>query len=205
METKYRILIIRYRREISAVLAGLGVLILISIIRSLSPTVPVIVAGSDLPAGSKLSANDFGKTKIPSSLGWPGIISNQELIIGKVTSHAIDAGQPFSKSDLISSDLLAGFSDNKIAISIPLGPNRSEAFLTSGNHINVYAAQSGMAAELVAFNAVVLFIPQNASSAFNFDSSGEKSLILAVNQSESAAIAAYIGNGTFTFALLPNS
>jgi hypothetical protein len=62
-----------------------------------------------------------------------------------------------------------------------------------------------MAAELVAFNAVVLFIPQNASSAFNFDSSGEKSLILAVNQSESAAIAAYIGNGTFTFALLPNS
>ena len=204
MESKYRILIIRYRREISAVLAGLGILILISIIRSLSPTVPVIVASSDLPAGSKLSANDFGTTKIPSSLSWPGIISTQELIIGKVTSHAIDAGQPISKSDLISSDLLAGFSENKIAISIPLGSNRSEAFLASGNHINVYAAQSGMAAELVAFNAVVLFIPQNASSAFSFESSSEKSLILAVNQSESAAIAAYIGNGTFTFALLPN-
>ncbi len=204
METKYRILIIRYRREISAVLAGLGILILVSIIRSLSPTVPVFVASSDLPAGSKLSANDFGTTKIPSSLSWPGIISKQELIVGKVTSHAIDAGQPISKSDLISSDLLAGFSENKIAISIPLGANRSEAFLTSGNHINVYAAQSGMAAELVAFNAVVLFIPQNASSAFSFDSSSERSLILAVNQSESAAIAAYIGNGTFTFALLPN-
>ena len=204
MESKYRILIIRYRREISAVLAGLGILILISIIRSLSPTVPVIVASSDLPAGSKLSANDFGTTKIPSSLSWPGIISTQELIIGKVTSHAIDAGQPISKSDLISSDLLAGFSENKIAISIPLGSNRSEAFLASGNHINLYAAQSGMAAELVAFNAVVLFIPQNTSSGFSFESSSEKSLILAVNQSESAAIAAYIGNGTFTFALLPN-
>lgn len=204
MENKYRILIIRYRREISAVLAGLGILILISIIRSLSPSVPVIVASSDLPAGSKLSANDFGTTKIPSSLSWPGIISNQELIIGKVTSHAIDAGQPISKSDLIGPDLLAGFSENKIAISIPLGSNRSEAFLASGNHINVYAAQSGMAAELVAINAVVLFIPQNTSSAFSFDSSSEKSLILAVNQSESAAIAAYIGNGTFTFALLPS-
>ena len=204
MESKYRILIIRYRREISALLAGLGILILISIIRSLSPTIPVIVASADLPAGSKLSANDFGTTKIPSSLSWPGIISNQELIIGKVTSHAIDAGQPISKSDLIGPDLLAGFSENKIAISIPLGSNRSEAFLSSGNHINVYAAQSGMAAELVAINAVVLFIPQNTSSAFNFESSSEKSLILAVNQSESVAIAAYIGNGTFTFALLPN-
>ena len=204
MENKYRILIIRYRREISAVLAGLGILILISIIRSLSPTVPAIVASSDLPAGSKLSARDFGTTKIPSSLSWPGIISNQEFIIGKVTSHAIDAGQPISKSDLIGPDLLAGFSENKIAISIPLGSNRSEAFLSSGNHINVYAAQSGMAVELVAINAVVLFIPQNTSSAFNFESSSEKSLILAVNQSESVAIAAYIGNGTFTFALLPN-
>ena len=204
METKYRILLIRYRREISAVLAGLGILILISIIRSLSPTVPAIVASSDLPAGTKLSASDFGTSKIPSALSWPGLISSQELIIGKVTSHSIDAGQPISKSDLIGSDLLVGFSKNKIAISIPLGSNRSEAFLTSGNHINVYAAQSGMAAELVAFNAVVLFVPQSDSSAFSFDSSSEKTLILAVNQSESAAIAAYIGTGTFTFALLPN-
>ena len=204
METKYRILLIRYRREISAVLAGLGILILISIIRSLSPTVPAIVASSDLPAGTKLSASDFGTSKIPSALSWPGLISSQELIIGKVTSHSIDAGQAISKSDLIGSDLLVGFSKNKIAISIPLGSNRSEVFLTSGNHINVYAAQSGMAAELVAFNAVVLFVPQNNSSAFGFDSSIEKTLILAVNQIESAAIAAYIGTGTFTFALLPN-
>lgn len=204
METKYRILIIRYRREISALLAGLGILILISIIRSLSPTVPVIVASSDLPAGTKLSSSDFGTTKITRALSWPGLISNQELIIGKVTSHAIDAGQPLSKSDLIGSDLLAGFPDNKIAVSIPLGSNRSEAFLTSGNHVNVYAVQSGMAAELVAFNAVVLFVPQNSSGTFSFDSSSEKSLILAVNQSESASIAAYIGTGTFTFALLPN-
>ena len=205
MGTKYRILLIRYRREISAMLAGLGILILVSIIRSLSPTVPAIVASIDLPAGTKLSANDFRTTKIPSAISWPGLISSQDLIEGKVTSHALSAGQPISKSDLIGSDLLGGFSENKIAISIPIGSNRSEAFLNSGNHINVYAAQAGMAAELVAFDAVVLFIPESKSSTFSFDSSSEKSLILAVNPSESASIAAYIGNGTFTFALLPNS
>jgi Flp pilus assembly protein CpaB len=204
METKYRILLIRYRREISALLAGLGILILVSIIRSLSPTVPAIVAGVDLPAGTKLSASDFRTTKIPSALSWPGLISNKDQIVGKVISHSIYAGQPFSNSDLIGSDLLAGFKGNKIAVSIPLGPNRSDAFLASGDHLNVYAAQAGMAAELVAFDAVVLFVPQNTSSGFSFEGSTEKSLILAVNQSESASIAAYVGSGTFTFALLPN-
>ena len=204
METKFRIFLIRYRREISSLLAAIGVLILISIVRSTVPTLNAVIASKPLAAGTTLTQNLITDKKVSRALAWPGLLTKSDLAIGKVTSHAISAGQPISASDLVSSDLLAGFSSNKIAISIPLKANQTEAFLTSGNHINVYAAQAGMAAQLVAFDAIVLFMPEKLSGTFNFGSSGEQSLILAVNQSESASIAAYIGSGTFTFALLPN-
>lgn len=205
MESKVRIFLIHYRREISAVLAGLGVLLLISVIRSAIPTVYAVVATDDLPAGHEITASQLSTAKIPKSLTWPSLVFETESAVGKVTSHSISAGQPLSNSDFISSDLLTGFGPNQIAISIPLASNQLDAYLTSGNHLNVYAAQSGMPAQLVAHDAVVLFVPPQKSGSFGMQGSTEASLILAVDQGESAAIAAYIGSGTFSFALLPNN
>lgn len=204
METKYRIFLIRYRREISAVLAGIGILILISIIKSSVPTITAVVASQTIPAGTKINESHLSERKIPSSLKWGGLITQPQLVIGKVSSHSIEVGAPFSNSDLISSDLLVGFTENKIAISIPVSSNRLDAYLVSGNRINVYASQPGMEAKLVAFNATVLFVPPAKSGGFSISSSSETSIILAVNQNESLDIAANIGNGNFSFALLPN-
>lgn len=205
MTTNFRTFLVRYRREVSAICAGIGVILLISIIRSATPTVYAAVANRPLPAGHKISASDLTTVKIPKSLTWSSLKTEPNELAGKVTSHAITAGQPIGGSDLISSDLLSGFDSTKIAISIPISTNRIDAYLTSGNHINVYAAESGSPAVLVAANAVVLFVPTQKSGAFQMQSSSETSLILAVDASASASIAAYIGNGTFSFALLPNN
>lgn len=205
MQSKFQVFLVRYRREISAGLAAIGVLLLISIIRSATPTIYANVAIRDLPAGHTISAADISTKKIPESLSWPTLITNSDALIGKVTSHSISANQPISGSDLVSSDLLAGFASNQIAISIPISSNRIDAYLTSGNQINVYATQNGEPAKLVAHRAVVLFVPQNKSGGLTFSSSSESSLILVVDQGESAQIAAYIANGTFSFALLPNN
>ena len=205
MQTKFQLFLIRYRREISAGLAAIGVLILLSIIRAATPTIYAITAVRDLPAGHKIASSDISAQKIPSSLSWSGLVTESELLIGKVTSHSLSSGAPLSKSDVISSDLLNGFPSNQIAISIPISSNRIDAYLTSGNRINVYATQNGEPAKLVAFNAVVLFVPPNKSTGLQLSSSTESALILAVDQGESAAISSYIGNGTFSFALLPNN
>lgn len=205
MQTKFQLFLIRYRREISAGLAAIGVLILLSIIRAATPTIYAITAVRDLPAGHKIASSDISTQKIPSSLSWPGLVTESRLLIGKVTSHSLSSGAPLSKSDVISSDLLNGFPSNQIAISIPISSNRIDAYLTSGNRINVYATQNGEPAKLVAFNAVVLFVPPNISTGLQLSSSTESALILAVDQGESAAISSYIGNGTFSFALLPNN
>ena len=205
MQTKFQLFLIRYRREISAGLAAIGVLILLSIIRAATPTIYAITAVRDLPAGHKIASSDISVQKIPSSLSWSGLVTESELLIGKVTSHSLSSGAPLSKSDVISSDLLNGFPSNQIAISIPISSNRIDAYLTSGNRINVYATQNGEPAKLVAFNAVVLFVPPNKSTGLQLSSSTESALILAVDQGESAAISSYIGNGTFSFALLPNN
>ncbi len=204
MQIKFHLFLIKYRREIAATLAGIGVLLLISIIRSATPTVYATVTTRELAAGHKITSSDIGFQKIPSNLTWPSLLSEPESAVGKVTSHSLSAGQPLGNSDLISSDLLAGFAINQIAISIPISGNRVDAYLTSGNHINVYAAQNGEPAKLVAYDAVVLFVPPNKSGGLSFSGSTESSLILAVDQGESAQIAQYIGNGNFSFALLPN-
>ena len=205
MQTKIQLFLIRYRREISATLAAIGILLLISIIRAATPTIYAITTVRDLPAGHKITSSDLSSKKIPSSLTWPTLLTQTESVIGKVTSHALATGTPLSNSDLISSDLLTGFASNQIAISIPISGNRVDAYLTSGNHINVYATQNGDPAKLVAYDAVVLFVPPNKSGGFQISSSSDNSIILAVNQGESAAISTYIGNGTFSFALLPNN
>ncbi len=203
MSTNFRSFLIRYRREISACFAAIGVLLLISVIRSATPTIYALVATKTLPAGHKISSTDLGTIKIPKSLSWPTLISDLSLIEGKIASHSISIGQPLSNSDLISSDLLSGFTSSQIAISIPVSTNQISAYLTPGNYINVYAAESGAPAVLVAYKAVVLFVPTAKSGAFQIQST-ETSLILAVDPGESAAIASYVGNGNFSFALLPN-
>jgi hypothetical protein len=205
MRTKLQIFIIRFRREISAVSAGLAAILLISIIHAATPTISAMVTTSDLPAGHKISSSDLKVTKIPGSLTWSSLLTKSENVIGKITSHAVAAGQPISSSDLISSDLLIGFNANQVAISIPLQSNRIDAYLTSGNHLDVYATQNGEPAILVAHNAVVLFVPVAKSGSFSLESNSNTSLILAVDSGESASISAYIGNGTFSFVLLPNS
>lgn len=205
MRTKLQIFIIRFRREISAISAGLAALLLISVIHSATPTITALVTTSDLPAGHKISTSDVAISKIPGSLTWSSLITKSENVLGKTTSHSVAAGQPISSSDLIGSDLLIGFNANQVAISIPLQSNRIDAYLTAGNHLDVYASQNGEPALLVAHNAVVLFVPVAKSGSFSLESNSNTSLILAVDAGESASISAYIGNGTFSFALLPNN
>lgn len=205
MRTKFNTLLIRYRREISAISAGLGVLLLISIIRSLTPAIPVQVLTQNISAGHKISAADLTTMKIPESLSWQTLLTSKDQVIGKISSHAISAGQPLSNSDLITTDLLSGFQPSQVAISIPLANNRIDAYLTAGNRLDVFAAQAGTPAILVAHNAVVLFVPPTKSGTFQLESSSATSLILAVDFGESATISEYIGNGVFSFVLLPNN
>ncbi len=66
MQTKIQLFLIRYRREISATLAAIGILLLISIIRAATPTVYAITTIKDLPAGHKITSSDLSSKKIPS-------------------------------------------------------------------------------------------------------------------------------------------
>lgn len=202
MSTNFRIFIIRFRRIISAFSAGLGVLLLISIIRSTTPTVLAASPTADLPAGHKISSSDLTTHKIAKSFAWANLVTKRDGAIGKITTHAIAKGQPLSYSDLITSDLLTGFGPDQNAIAIPITSKQLNAFLTAGNHIDVYASANGEPAALVAHDAVVIFVPASKSGTFGFSGAEESSLILAVNSSQSAGIASYIGAGVFSFVLL---
>lgn len=204
MSTNFRIFLVKYRREISSLSAGLGVLILVSIIRATTPTVHTASVAMDLPAGHKISASDLVERKIPKSFVWENLVTDPADVIGKVTTHAVAKSQPLSYSDLITSDLLNGFAGDQTAIAIPLSSKQLNAYLTSGNHIDVYATLNGEPAVLVARDAVVIFVPTSKSGTFDFQGNDESSLILAVDSSESAAIASYMSSGTFSFVLLAN-
>ena len=204
MSTNFRIFLVKYRREISSLSAGLGILILISIIHATTPTIHTASLANDLPAGHKISATDLVDRKIPKSFVWENLVTNPSDAVGKVTTHAISKNQPLSYSDLITSDLLDGFSSDQTAIAIPLSSKQLNAYLTSGNHIDVYATVNGEPATLIAHDAVVIFVPASKSGTFDFQSNDESSLILAVDSGESAAIASYVGSGTFSFVLLAN-
>ena len=78
--SKYYPLLVRYRRSVSAILAGLGVVIIMSSLAP-KPGVEVLVASKDLPAGRKLTANDFASGQINKNQLWSTVISSPDQLV----------------------------------------------------------------------------------------------------------------------------
>ena len=201
---KFYPLLVRYRRSISAILAGLGVMIIISFLAP-KPGVEVLVASKDLAAGSKLTAQDFTTGQIEENQLWSTVASSSDQLVGKTLARPLAINQPISASDLVGSSLLAGLPANYVAISLPVHSSTNFSLLSPGAQVDIYTAStdglnSGI---LVASRAIILSISSAANSTMFSASNSATGIIVAVDSVAAIGVAGNMISQGFTVALLP--
>ena len=202
--SKYYPLLVRYRRSLAAILAGLGVVIIMSSLAP-KPGVEVLVASKDLAAGSKLTAQDFTAGQIEENQLWSTVASDPDQLVGKTLARPLAINQPISASDLVGSALLAGLPANYVAISLPVHGSTNFSLLSAGAKVDIYTAStdglnSGI---LVASRAIILSISSSATSTTFSASNSATGVIVAVDSVAAIGVAGNMNSQGFTVALLP--
>ena len=203
---KYYPLIVRYRRSIAATLAGIGTLLILSlVIPTPGSQTKVLVATNPLSAGTTLTASDFTQKSLPDDFAWTTLQVEPRDLVGRVLAHSISVNQPISSSDLIGQGLLTGLPENFVAISLPVSASTSASLLSVGNVIDVYGTSNDgyNTGVLVASRARILGIPISAKGSMFSGGSTTSSIIVGVDSVAAISIAGSASNQGFTIALLP--
>jgi len=203
---KYYPLIVRYRRSIAATLAGLGTLIILSlVVPSPGSQTKVLVAIGPLSSGTTLTATDFTQKVIPVDASWNSLQSDPKEIIGRVLARSLASNQPISSNDLVGSELLTGLPENYVAVSLPVIASTDSSLLNVGNFIDVYGTTNdGLnTGVLIASHARILAIPNSAKNSVFSVSSTSSSIIIGVDSVAAISIAGHASNQGFTIAVLP--
>ncbi|MCO5090253.1 Flp pilus assembly protein CpaB [Bosea sp. (in: a-proteobacteria)] len=184
-----------------ALVAGLGAALLVArpspapapATVEAAPTVPVLVAASDIPVGNTVSANDLRWLDWPLASVPDGIIRKDEApeaeteIVGQVARFAILGAEPIRRERLIRTDgtgfLSAVLPSGKRAVAISTdsrGASTAGGFILPNDRVDVVSTwrdESGrngeaFASETILHNIRVLAIGQNVQ-----ERNGEKVVV----------------------------
>jgi Flp pilus assembly protein CpaB len=149
--------VLRRRRPIAALLAGLAVAATVHAVAAPEPpSVPVLVAARDLPAGAELASEDLVTVRFA-----PGSAPEQVARdpVGQVLAAPLRRGEPVTDVRLVGPELTAG-EPGLTAVPVRLPDPGMVALLDVGDRIDLVASdpQAG-GADVVAADVPVLAIP----------------------------------------------
>lgn len=180
---RLRAYLVRFRRELSALCAGVVVLTLGNHLHPLHSH-RVWVARHAIPAGQAITSAAL----IPadSTLDWEYLIRSADQVVGRVAARDIAAGEPVTTRSVIAPSALDG--SGRVALTLEV--TKADAQLVrSGDRIDVLAADGNGLATTVATNAAVVSVP--ASDV----------VVVAVNPTEAVKVAGARAASTFTLVL----
>lgn len=157
LRRRVRRAVLRRRRPLAALLAAVAVAAgLQAVAAPPPPSVPVLVAGRDLPAGTRLRADDVRTAELEPALRPAGAVDDP---VGRVLAGPVRDGEPITDVRLVGPDLTEGV-PGRTAVPVRLPDAAMAALLEPGDRIDLVAADPrGGSADLVAEDAVVLALP----------------------------------------------
>lgn len=154
--------VLRHRRLLAAVLAGLAVAgALQATAPPAAPSVPVLVAARDLAPGTTLRATDLTTAAFAPGSVPEGTVGRRAAL-GRRLVGPVRAGEPLTDVRLLADALLARY-PGAAAVPVRLGDADTVALLRVGDHVTVLAAdpQAGGPAVAVAEAVPVLALPRS--------------------------------------------
>ncbi|TFV53033.1 Flp pilus assembly protein CpaB [Blastococcus sp. TF02A-35] len=161
---------------------------------------PVVVAATDLPAGTRLTAAHLAVVALPGEAVPAGAVDQVEPLHHQVLAGPVRRGEPLTDARLVGAGLTTSLPDGQVAAPVRLADLGVSALVRPGDRVDVLAAapDSG-AAERVAAGALVLAAPGRGSDG----DPGAGLLLLAVDEGTATALAAASATATLTISLPP--
>lgn len=155
--------LLRHRRGIAALLLGVAT---VATLRTLSPAPPdhvdLLVAASDLSAGSEVSADDVTTVRVPHD-AVPEGAQQRDDVVGRTLAGPVRRGEPVTDVGLVTAQMLEGY-PGMVALPVRVPDADVVALLQPGDTIDVVATDpsSGETSQ-VATGARVVTVPSRGS------------------------------------------
>lgn len=163
--------VLRHRRPLAAVLAGLAVLCLVPVLTPASPPMQdVVVAAGDVPGGAVLEQGDVAVRAFPVDYVPPGSFLSVDEVVGRMTGSALTPGEVVTSTRLVSQALAAGAvsrDGSSYAVPVRLEDREVAGLLEAGVRIDIIRARRAGEQAVVAEGVRVITVPRSApDSAF---------------------------------------
>jgi pilus assembly protein CpaB len=130
----------RYRRLLAALLVAGAVTAGISAVAPAPPpTVAVVVAARDLPAGARLGPADLATARVPPQAVPDGAYAGPSPPMGRSLAAPLRRGEPVTDVRLLGPGLLAG-TTGLVEVGVRLADPGSGALVAPGDLVDVLAA-----------------------------------------------------------------
>lgn len=187
MLRRVRRAILRRRRLLAALLTGVAA---VSGLRAASPppepTVPVVVAAHDLPAGARVTGADLMTVEFRPGSQPGGLVEDPA---GRVLATALDRGEPVTDTRLLGSSLADGH-PGMVAAPVRLPDASMVDLLRVGDRIDVLAADpQGGPTRTLASSALVLAIPAPGTDAAAADALPGRLVVLGLDATDVHGVA----------------
>lgn len=154
--------VLRYRRLLAGLAAGVAVLAALQALRPSPPaTVTVWAAARDLPAGTVLTSGDVARVAWP-----PGAVPEHVVDdpIGETVAAPVRRGEPVTDVRLVGPELVAAW-PGTVALPVRLPDTGVVALLEVGDRVDLYAADAAGtgAATLLGTRLPVIALPGDAT------------------------------------------
>ena len=148
------------RRPLAALCAGLAVLAAVQAASTEPhPTVEVLVAASDLPGGTTVTAQDVTTAPYRADTLPTGTLASADQVVGRVLAAPVRRNEPVIDLRLVSPGLLEGY-PGLVATPVRVADAASVTLLRVGDRVDLVAADpEGRAAQPVARAAPVVALP----------------------------------------------
>lgn len=148
------------RRVLAALLVGAAVLVGLRVLEPAPPpTVSVLVAARDLPAGVALDADDVAARDFPADVVPAGLAVRP---VGRVLAGALNEGEPVTDVRLVG-PALARARPGEQAVPVRLPDAGMAALLRPGDVVDLVSTDPGTGqSRLVASSVTVLALPRTS-------------------------------------------
>lgn len=176
---------LRHRRPLAAVLAGLAVLLALGALRAEPHGRSVVVASRDLSSATVLSADDLRRARLPEAAVPVGSVSRVDDVIGRTVAGPMRRGEVITDRRVVRADRMGGFPDGTVLATVRLADADALTNLRVGDRVDVVAVDpdGGSDTEVVARGAEIVTLPPTG------DDSGGVPVGVATGQDEALRLA----------------
>jgi Flp pilus assembly protein CpaB len=154
-------LVLRHRRPLAALFAGLAVLLALGTLRSEPPGLTLVVAAHDVESGTVLGEDDVRLARLPENAAPAHGMPRVDDLVGRTVAGPMRRGEVFTDRRVVDADRMSGFPEGTVLATARLADASALSNLRVGDRVDVVAVdpEGDGKTEVVARGAEIVTLP----------------------------------------------